>query len=234
MIQRNLRAACVLAVAVSLGALAGPAQADMFPPAGQDMMHGVVTIEIELIGALFNEPDPIPVLGTFSGPTVIQRGDPIPDTSGGGDYSIQTEIVSMSLTGQVDVTGLGVLPGVLTLRASHPSLGRITDTNPDPGSDFPAQSYFDVFLEVTAVGTPFGDVTLLNDLPVRMYSLIDEIPPKLWLTPYVSDPMAPVVEVHLPTGQLAGVILMVEYSPEPGSLTLLALGALGLIRRRRK
>ena len=66
MSYRHFRAACVLAVALCLGALAPAAQADVFPPAGEDIILSLMTIEITVDGALVGAPTPIPIIGTFS------------------------------------------------------------------------------------------------------------------------------------------------------------------------
>ncbi len=234
----NRKYFAVAGLAACLFGLAWPAHAVEFPPAGQDIIQGVVTFEIQMAGEFVGEPEPVDFIGRFEGPTIVQRGDPYPDDSAGGQNAIDTEIVSLELLGQVQVVGTtDAWPAHLTLQASRPSFGRAIDTNVDPGIDFPAESFFDIFFEIQISGTPLGDVMLLNDEPLRMSSLIDQIPPDLGLTPYESDPAAPVT-LLLPAGQPVGVVFFAKHTPEPGTIVLLVFGGLTLagwklIRRRR-
>ena len=66
----------------------------------------------------------------------------------------------------------------MTVRESpdRPTLGRITEI--DPGTDFPAESFFDVFFEVDLNFLGLRR-TLVNPVPVPMRRIIDEIPPLL-------------------------------------------------------
>jgi len=104
------------------------------------------------------------------GPTTVRRETPVipPD----GQEQIPTELVEMTLQGTF---GVGPLVGPVTIRESpdRRSLGRITQIN--PGEDFPAESFFDVFFEVELPGGIIG----VNREPVPMRRIIWAIPPLL-------------------------------------------------------
>ena len=82
----------------------------------------------------------------------------------------------------MDLTGISPLLGPITVRESplQQSQGQVKQQN--PGVDFPAASFFDVFFEIE---TPLG--TLHNKEPIRMqaYDGIDAIPPIL--RPYIAS-----------------------------------------------
>lgn len=94
------------------------------------------------------------------GPVVVERSAPV--DLGGGLREIDVEIVAMQLTGTATLapgspcnpgpTGVD-LPATIVEHPALPSAGKVTDTNPDPGTDFPADSFFDVFF---LVDTPLG------------------------------------------------------------------------------
>jgi len=89
-----------------------------------------------------------------------------------GQRSIQTEILSM------DLSGIHPSVGDVTLRAGTffglpATLGGVTPLV--PGSDFPAQAFFDVFFEVDI---PFVGTPLTNPIPLRIEGVIQEIPLK--------------------------------------------------------
>ncbi len=148
--------ALMIASLVWLPALAGPGGG--LPPAGTDDFDSSVQFTVELFGVVGS-----PFDITASGPTIIERSDPAPLPS--GHSQIQTEIVSMHLT--------SITPaGPLTVRESHlrDSLGTITELA--PGTGFPADSFFDVYVEIEFLGT-----TISNLDPVRVQAEIDAIPP---------------------------------------------------------
>jgi hypothetical protein len=135
-----------------------------YPLGGTDEFPSVATFENILVdldgdGLLDTSFGP----GSFSGPTEVQRGNPY---LLGGLETVDTEIVSMELTG---------LPflGSLTIRESptQASSGQIQEQA--PGTQFPANSFFDVFVEL--LGTPYGPLT--NDTAARVESVIHGIPP---------------------------------------------------------
>jgi len=135
----------------------------VFPAAGLDVSQSLGVVEIEIIP--FGTEEIIHV----TGPTQIQRSDPLEIN---GERIIETEIVQMNLTG----TG-NILEFVqIQLNPAIPSVGRITDRNPDPNIDFPAESFFDVFIEVFAE-TPLGGLLLHNEDPLRISTFIDCIEP---------------------------------------------------------
>ncbi|MDH3889550.1 MAG: dockerin type I repeat-containing protein [candidate division Zixibacteria bacterium] len=165
-------------------------------------------------------PDPIPTIGIMpvivgpdppavgqtpdetiflGGDAVIQRGSPY--TNNQGQTEIQTEMVQMDLTGESSLFG-GV---ILSLPQAAPGL--ITSVN--PGSDFPAESFFDVYYEVELPDQ--GQVIQPED-PVRMQTEINEIPPTD--NQYQPDDWHPIVDVQ-GTGGIIGWIQPVHWVQPP-------------------
>ncbi len=161
-----------------------PADRDSFP-SGADML-----IELNGIG---------PVNATLNGPTIVQRGDPA-DDDGDGLTEIQTEIVSMNLTG---VTQYG--PVSATQSQTRPSHGIVKQQT--QGADYPAESFFDVFVELS---TPLGP--LHNQDPVRVQTIIDAIPPILAFYQTVYPAAVPLYNAN---GYQVGFIRYVVHIPLP-------------------
>jgi hypothetical protein len=152
-----------------------------FPPAGADVFDSHMTLDGYALATPF---------GTCSvdfdahGPTVIQRGDPV--TLGGGLRQIPVEMTAMQLSGTATVNAggdctlpAGDVPVTVIESPSQVTTGTVTDTNADPGVDFPADSVFDVFFEVDVNGAllpggppggPAGD-------PVRVVNVVASLPP---------------------------------------------------------
>jgi hypothetical protein len=136
-----------------------------YPPAGTDTMNPTTaTVELNIIG-----------IGsetlTVTGPTVVSRQDPY--NPGDGHIKIDTEIVSMSLTGTSSLVG----PITIVESPTLHSTGYIRQIN--AGVDFPAYSYFDVYIEIQTTMGVFH-----NDDPVPMEATIYSIPP--WGSTYTS------------------------------------------------
>ena len=152
--RTTLVVACVLAVTAALS----PSAVANFPPAGVDEFKSAAILEVDLttIGG--------PILSiTVVGPTRITRSDPF--DPGDGKQMISTEIVSMVLQG-----GTPEIPITVLERGDRQSRGMIQQKTPD--NWFPANSFFDVFIEAQ---TPLG--VLMTRDPVRLFEMIDEIPP---------------------------------------------------------
>ncbi len=107
----------------------------------------------------------------FTGSKTVRHGNPRMGTDG---YVVDTEIVSMELTGVCDL--FGPLPVTIRVNPGIPSLGQVMDHNPDPRRDFPAESFFDVFMEIDidGFGQTFKHVT---DQPLRLHGEINGFPP---------------------------------------------------------
>jgi hypothetical protein len=168
-------------------------------PAGQDSTDSDATMEIEIFGLL------PPTLVQLSGPTVIGRGDPF--DPGDGHWTIETEIVEMSLTGLVDPVG----PITVSRHSTSSSLGFVTQIV--PGIDFPAESFFDVFVEVE---TPLGP--LFNSVPVGMLAEIQAIPP--FDEPFSSLNPVELFESTNPTGPPVGRIVSVTHTLRPPPISI--------------
>jgi hypothetical protein len=98
------------------------------------------------------------------GPVTVRR-----DQADKASHSIATEIVAMSLSGggvTMRAGAGGGIGGVL-----RPSLGLIREQSADPTM---ADSFFNVFVEITAPGLPFP---VYNQDPLRVQSKIDCVPP---------------------------------------------------------
>jgi hypothetical protein len=141
----------------------------VFPGAGIDFFYSTLRLTLQ-IGS---DSETI----TLEGPTEVHRGDPDPVTR-----LVETEIVSMQLTGQSILLGqaLGLDPApaplVICEDPGSSSLGQIAPLG--GGGDFPASSSFDVTL---LIRTPMGVVTG----QVELEAVIDQIPP--YHSDYVGD-----------------------------------------------
>jgi hypothetical protein len=148
-----------------------------YHPAGTDTLpHTTATIQLHITSPhAFNENI------TATGPTTIARGTPY--NPGDGHMKINTAMVSMNLVG----TSAYIGPVKIFINPSTTSNGTIRQVN--AGSDFPADSFFDVFVEInTTLPPPYS--TLHYDQPVLMHALIHGIPP--WNTTYVSNTTTPI------------------------------------------
>ena len=133
-----------------------------FPPAGTDSSPTVGTFQVDLASLG-------PVQTTVTGQTLLQWQNPV--TGPGGQRTVQTELLALDLTGSDPSIGnLTVHAG--SLLGLPPSTGSVVPVA--PGSDFPANAFFDVFFEVTVNGS----TTLRNDQPLVMRAPITEIPPR--------------------------------------------------------
>lgn len=143
---------------------------------------------------------------TVQGPTVIKKMHPP-----GSARTIQTEILSMSLTG---VDPISLTP--ITVRAGSffglpPSTGAITPQT--EARDFPADSFFDVFFDIT-VTDPTGLTKCLTNVDqldptnpenaLRMEAIINQIPPVG--TFYQSQRDAPLFPCDDPDSPPVGVV----------------------------
>ncbi|MFC2085457.1 DUF6073 family protein, partial [Bacteroidota bacterium] len=142
---------------------------EQFPPAGTDHSQSLGVVELE-----------IPMFGLsgkvfLTGPTIIQRSEPFVDPYTGDSY-IQTEIISMQLQGDVEIAPGQFLPLFINLNPDIHSYGQIIDINPDSRYDFPAESFFDVFVEAF-METPYGPLFLHNEEPLMIFTEINCIPP---------------------------------------------------------
>jgi hypothetical protein len=114
---------------------------------------------------------------TTNGPTTVARGTPI--DPGDGHIKIDTEIVSMSLT------GMSTHIGPITIIESPSETSNGTIRQETSGVDFPADSFFDVFVEIQTT-LPFPMNTLHNDDPCFVNATIYSIPP--WEVNYTGPP----------------------------------------------
>ena len=157
-----------------------------YPGAGDDSFPSGANVTISINGAGSDNV-------TLNGPSTMHRSDPCVGCGPGGRDTIDTQMVSMQLTGSSSIFG----PVMIRESPSRPSLGRITQQQ--PGTDFPADSFFDVFVELA--NTPLG--TLHNEQPIHMQSVINAIPPLLsvYMPPTSTD-----IPLYNSAGQIVGSI----------------------------
>lgn len=173
----------------------------LFPPAGVDVL-GSTSGSIELqdpTGGIMT----LPILSdVLPNTTIIRRGDP----ADAGDYhTIETEIVAMQLSGDYGTS--------VRLSETQPSVGQIVGS-PDSGTDFPAESFFDVFVEIDIPAMSI--VGLRHIEPIRLQSLdINRIPP-LGAT-FETPEEWPGVELLNSVGEKTGFIIrrVVHILPPP-------------------
>jgi len=203
-------------------------------PAGQDSFPSIATHVIDIFNfGTFNL--------TLTGPTVVDRDQAVFDPAS-PDFRIDTEIVSMNLTG----TDLTLGPITMIESPTLDSLGAVTGTTDgteDPvgspcdnpsGGCFPAFSFFDVFVEIQV---PSFGLTLFNSSAIRMETFINGLPPILDLYSAVNLPVL-LFDLSDPTGAALGQLTQATHLPTPEPSTMLLLGSglagLGFFRRRRK
>ena len=149
----KLLVTCVTALTL----LSLPAAAT-YPPAGLDEFKSAAGLEADVraIGG------PV-VSATVKGPTKVRRGGPIEQPD--GRTIVDNEIISLELTG-----GTTSFPITVRENSARKSNGIIRQQT--PGVDFPADSFFDIYVEIT---TPLG--VLHNKQPIRLGAVINAIPP---------------------------------------------------------
>lgn len=145
-------------VAAGVALLSNGQPAYAFPPAGQDDLG--LSGQVSLVSRLGQE------TLELSGTATLQRSDPYDD---GGVQVIEIELVSMLLSGE-SVTG----PVVVTERAALASIGEIRSQQ--PGQDFPADSFIDVFAEILIPASPDPTASVHNDVAARVVPMLGVTP----------------------------------------------------------
>jgi cysteine-rich repeat protein len=156
----------------ALGALSGiastsapldPPECVVFPPAGSDSLETDAVVTVQISPTLTDVVE-------LSGPTVISRGDP--EDLGDGLRQVPTEMIGLTLTGH------SLILGDLTVRESSTLASTGLIRARQSGSDYPADSFFDVFFELeTNLPPPLHQLRNAPDDPLRMRQVIDCIPP---------------------------------------------------------
>ena len=193
------------------GAAAGVASIDDLPPCptsnlpfpepGCDDFDSGAQVNIDFSPIGGTEPEIV----TLNGPTRIARGA-VGDGDGDGRDQVQTEIIGMSLVG---TTSVG--PATVMQSPTRPSNGAFEEqNNATTGTmDFPADSFFDVFVEVDL---PQMNMVLHNTQPIRMQCIIFQIPPEFCLyQPPISEP----IELFNEQDQLVALIVHAAHIPLP-------------------
>jgi hypothetical protein len=144
--------------------LPGP-RVNALPPAGTDEIY--VSGRVSVVSRLGQETIPL------TGSATVNRSDPRLEN---GMEVVDTEIIAMSLTGE-SVTG----PITVSESTTRASTGQIRSLQPPP-DQFPASSFFDVFVEVTAPASPSPTITLHNDIAVRLVPTVggNEVSIQAW------------------------------------------------------
>jgi len=138
----------LLLFALSALGIADSVRANTFPNGGSDAFESTMTIFIVGLAD-----DPV----ELKGPVVVMRSQPT-----GAPCEIQAELVMMDLTGTHPI--LGDLR--LRLDPAQSSAGKITSLG--KGCTFPADSFFDVFVQVELLSPPFNGEVLFNKDPIRV------------------------------------------------------------------
>ena len=139
-----------------------------YPAAGEDRFERTtasVQIEVSAEGAAAGAVR-LQQLETveLEGPARVTRSDPTLD---GDVYVVTTEIVEMELTGSASFGDV-----IVRQSTQDQSMGEVRQR--EPGQDFPADSFFDVFVEVEVPGL---GMTLHNEEPLRMEAELTDLPP---------------------------------------------------------
>ena len=114
------------------------------------------------------------------------------DEGPSGTKEIHTQILSLNMTDlgkcgtqTQNVVRAGLIPGVVGLL---PSIGEVEALNMPLLSDFPAESFFDMFVEVDMDLGPLGVKTLYNNQPLLIQNgQLNQLPPTVIYTHNVSN-----------------------------------------------
>lgn len=167
-------------------------------PAGIDIMDPTTAVlGLEIIGVGVETV-------MVNGSTSVNRSNPY--DPGDGHWKIDTEIISMNLE------GTSALVGEITIIESPTRASNGTIQQQVAGEDFPADSFFDVFVEINTT-LPFPLSTLHTDEPLPMDAVIFSIPP--WEAIYI--PPDPPIEIPLKdqNGKIVGFITHVAHEIPP-------------------
>ncbi len=147
---------------VVIGLLFASGAARALPPAGTD--HVYVSADVSVASRIGTETI------HFTGLVTIVRQNPRLES---GAQVADLQITSLNLTGDS-------LEGTVTASQSTTtsSTGQIRSINPSP-SEYPATSFFDVFVDVEVPASPSPTLTLHNDTPIHLVatSNINSWPP---------------------------------------------------------
>ena len=142
-----------------------------YPSAGEDRFESTqATVQLELtapgVSAL---PVALGALETveLEGPLLVKRGDP-QDEDGDGKVEVPTEILEMALSGTASF-------GPVTVRESPDRESKGMVEQREPGQDAPADSFFDVFVEIDI--EDITNFTVHNEEPLRMEATLTDLPP---------------------------------------------------------
>jgi hypothetical protein len=164
----------------------GPAP--FFPPGGIDVLHGT-SGELEIVNPDGDSSVFVIEPATEPNVTVVERQDPV-GGGGGGGATIDMTITQMNFDAND-----GMLKVTVRLGGVAPSTGQVIGHS--DGQDFPADSFFDVYVEVDIEGL---GTTLHNQVPIRIEATgLPTIPP--WGVQYATPTAMPDVRLYLPNGQ---------------------------------
>jgi hypothetical protein len=207
MIMRLFCSAMLGALAVALAACGGDGAepGTAYPAAGEDRFEQTTaTVRVQInqdlvstAGAAGQELQTV----QLSGPALIVRSDPVQD---GDVFVVTTEIREMELTGD---SSLG--PLVVRESSSRESKGEVRQKK--AGQDFPAESFFDVFVDVTLPNLDGTVLVLHNEEPLRMESELSALPPAAG-DEYRGEDERP---LFTPAGIEVGRIVDALHVPEP-------------------
>ena len=188
-----------------------------YPAAGEDRFELTrATVEIEYT---FDSVAALPVAGALErielqGPTRISRSDP-QDKDGDGRVEVATEIVEMELTGTASF-------GSLTVRLNPDESPTGMVEQQQPGKDFPADSFFDVFVQVELPSANGGsNVIGLNEEPLRMEAELTNLPPgegdEYRTAGGEAVPLVSVNDATLRLGRIVDALHIPNPAPGPGA-----------------
>ncbi len=170
------------------------------PPGGTDTIPTIGIMPI-WIGPNFPSPtQPPDETIDLVGEAIIARSDPYYNEY--DQMEIQTEILSMDLTGESAQFG----PAILSL--PFPAQGLVNPVDPDPdGQFFPAESFFDVYYQVDF---PQDGLTIEPTTPPRMQTTVEALPPLEEEYVDASGEPHPVHDVQNP-GVIIGWVLPIHW-----------------------
>lgn len=150
-------AGSVLGGLVALAVLLGSAPVGALPSEGTDVVE--VSADVSVVSRLGSETI------SFTGGATVHRSEPREDD---GVQVIDTEIIKLSLTGQS-------VQGTVTANLSpgSPSTGEIRSLS---GDDFPASSFFDVFIDIVIPASGSGTrppFTVHTEAPIHLVATSD-------------------------------------------------------------